>query len=159
VQFPQNQPMFVRLPIKFSGVNAGALIRLRFGEQVKDYTVGGAESGWLTAPLTLEFTDRSWYKKFAINSGQIKLEVHGMTGGTIWVDNWIVCPAINFNGLWYAPCAAQTPFKVGDRYYFTDTANDLNSIIQRFFVQHTGVAMPSDTNASAITWAEPVFHT
>lgn len=159
VQFPQNQPMFVRLPIKFSGVNAGAFIRMRFGEQVKDYTVGGAESGWLVAPLTLEFTDRSWYKKFAINSGQIRLEVHGMTTGTIWVDNWIVCPAINFDGLWYVPCAGATPFKVGDRYYFTDTANDANAIIQRFFVQHTGVALPSDTNASAITWADPIYHT
>lgn len=159
VQFPQNQPMIVSLPIKIVGVNAGALIRLVFGEQKKDYTVTGAESGWLARTLTLEFSDRSWYKKFAKNGGQVRLEVHGLSAGTIYADNWVVCPAIPFDGLWYAPLAGATPFKVADNYYFADTANDLNSIIQRLFVAHTGVALPSDTNSSAISWQEPTYHT
>lgn len=156
-QFPSDRPMLFRCPIKPIGVNAGCLIKLVVGEQVVTYTVTGAEADWVLS-LVIERSNRSWYKQFAKNGGRFQLEVHGMSAGTIWADNAIAAVATPFNGLWYAMCAGSTPFKVGDKYTFTHTCLD-NGIIQRFCVQHSGVYLPMDTNASAITWSDPIFHT
>jgi hypothetical protein len=157
-QFPQTSPMLIRVPYNRSigAANAGTLIRLRCGEQVKNITLA-AESGWRDE-LRIEFSNRAWYKQFAKDGGRIQIEVHGLTSGYILFDNVLVAPFQPFDGLWYAPCAGATPFKVGDTYTFTDTAVDA-AINQRFLVQYTGVYLPHSANASAITWAEPVFTT
>jgi hypothetical protein len=155
-QFAGATPFVIRVPLLLSGVNAGALFRLRFGEQIADYIATGAEADWVF--VLIEMTDRCWYNKFAKDGGMLKLEVHGMSAGTAWADNILTAPFQPFSGLWYAPCAGETPFKKGDSYYFTDEAED-DAIIQRCLVQYTGVYLPHDNNLSAITWDEPVFHT
>lgn len=157
-QFPKVVPMLVRVPLLITGVNAGTLIQLEFGEQVIPYTVTGAETDWIF--LVLDTNDRSWYKKFAKDGGRLAIRVHGMSAGTINADNVICAQFQPFDGLWFAPCAGELPFKNGDSYAVTILAqDDDDAIIQRELVRNTGVYLPHDTNASAITWDEPVFHT
>jgi hypothetical protein len=156
-QFPNGAPMLVRVPWKRNGANAGAEVWVRFGEQVAKVTLGGAESGWQTS-LYIELSDRAWYRNYAKNGGVLAVEIHGLSAGSIKIDNIIVAPKVKFAGLWFAPCAGQTPFKVGDRYYVTDTCPD-TSIIQRQIVLATEMYLPHDSNSSAITWPDPVAHT
>lgn len=156
-QFAAGTPFILRVPYngEIGTLNAGAQIWLRAGEQVKIVTYA-SEAGWNF--VVMELSDRAWYKKFAKNGGTISVEIHGYVSGSVKIDNIIVAPMIPFDGLWYAPCAGSTPFKVGDNYYCTDTAIE-DAILQRFFVQHTGIMLPHSANASAITWADPVTHT
>ena len=156
-QFSATSPMIVRAPWKIVGANAGAQVWLEFGEQVSKVDIGGAESGWQTT-LKIELSDRSWYKKFAKNGGKLAISVHGLTAGTVKFDNIIVAPQINFDGLWYAPCAGQTPWKVGDNYYVTDICAE-DAINQRNLVYETGIYLPHSRNVSDITWADSVPHT
>jgi hypothetical protein len=156
-QFGSSTPFIIRVPFKRNGANANSEIWLEIGEQVQKYVMTGAESGWKT-DLVLELSDRAWYKHIAKNGGKLAVSVHGLNTGSIKVDNILVAPCIPFDGLWFASCAGATPFKKGDNYYRTITAvND--AILQRMFVQHTGVPLPAAVNASDITWPDPVAHT
>lgn len=156
-QFPNGAPMIVRVPWKQVGVNAGAEIWLRFGEQVAKVTLTGGESGWQTS-LYIELSDRAWYRNYAKNGGVLGIEVHGLSAGYVKVDNVLCAAKVKFAGLWFAPCAGQTPWRVGDRYYVTDTCPDTN-IVQRELVRNTKIYLPHAVNASDVTWDEPTPHT
>ena len=161
-QFNPNVPMFVRIAINKSvGSGSGGAVTLTFGDQTTSVSVAALAAGWNMLVLPLDM--RCWYKNFASSSPVLSIEWDSRSSGYLLIDDVVLAPFTNFDGLWYAITSngssqSPAPNLINDTFAFTDTENLAVGKIQRTIWRTTGMYLPAAVS-SGITWTDPANFT
>lgn len=144
-------PMYAQLAYNRLSTGADGTLEFHVGaiSATKDLSTAGA-TGWEI--LSLAIGQNSWYKNLKENDLDIKIKLSGGATFGVRVDDVIVTPFTFFDGTWYCPMGAATPFLRDDVFTWSDSATD--SVIQRWLWRMFGRYLPHSTGGG-ITIADP----
>jgi hypothetical protein len=150
LQWNPNIPLFAQIAYNRQVGTCDGTLTLKIGS-VSATVVLAAQTGWNILTWPASFNKDCWHKNWNTSDPGIEVQLSGRTGGTLLVDDLIVSPWVNFDGLWYAPVGGVTPFLRNDSISWTDT--EVGAILQTFFWRAFGRHLPS--TAGAPSWTEP----
>lgn len=143
-------PYYCQIAYNRSAGSGDGTLTLTLGNVSSSVSLGGASSGWQI--LRIALNGDGWYKQWAKNGGQLKIEIGSNTTGYTLIDDVIFAPMQAFDGGWYALVGGATPWVMGDTFSFTDSCTD--SVLQRMFWLLFGRYLPHSTGGT-VTWSDP----
>lgn len=153
-QFDPTTPYFIQVALNKSvGSGSGGSIILTFGDQTATIALASMSAGWNL--LKIGLSDDNWFKLFMGTAPTLKVEWDSASSGYILVDDIVIGPMQNFDGLWYAPVGGAVPFIVFDTATFTDTEDLTKGKIQRAFFDYEGLYLPATASTTSVTWSDP----
>jgi hypothetical protein len=148
-----NVPIYAQVNFKREGACDGNL-KIKIGSVTSTVALV-AQSGWTIH--TFVITTNAWMKNWdAVGSDPttngITLEWSDRTGGTLYIDDFLLGPYQNLDGAWIAAVGAATPFVLRDVFTFTDTSTD-TGIVQTQLAKAYHFYLPHASSGN--TWTEP----
>ena len=156
LQWNPNLPLFARIAYNREVGTGDGTLTLKIGS-ISASVVLAAQTGWnmLTWPgdgsggVLMDY--RAWHKNWNTTNPGIEVQLAGRTTGSVLVDDLIISPYANFDGLWYSVVGGSTPFLRNDSLSWTDS--EVGSVLQYFFWLAFGRYLPSTTGAPS--WTDP----
>lgn len=147
-------PLYIQIAYNRSVGAADGRLTLQVGNASIDVVLA-AQTGWNLLIMTLD--KRLFPRNFAnLNDPVVKITWSGRTTGTLLVDDLIMCPMTQIDGIWHAVIGGATPFIGNNRDVFTwtDALAGADSILQQWFWKLYGGYLPH-SSVGAETWADP----
>lgn len=129
-----------------SGGAGSGTLTLHWGSVSQALAVS-AQTSWNRFPITMD--KKLYFRNWREDEVEFKID-WVRTGGSILIDKVIFMPMTYFNGRWFICLGGQTPFKIGDKFTWTNTITT-DSIIQKWFAILYNISFP---HASSPTWAD-----
>lgn len=151
-------PIHIQVAVHKGTATAGTF-QVYFGSVASPVlNLADLSAGWniirLNGINTVGGIDENWYKKIKTNVAadqRIAIEVTGMTAGQfIRIDDVVIAPFTQFDGLWYAIVGGSNKSLVEDKYTMTDT--EVGAIVQFWLWWATGMTLP---HSGSPTWLDP----
>lgn len=125
-------------------VTAGTLT-IRMGSQSVSVDLATAGANWQI--LEIAINQNVWFENFNEDSLDIQIQLTGLAGTYLVVDDVTFVPWTAHDGTWWIVFPGRTPFKVEDEFTGTDTiASD--SVVQRTIVHRHGRFVPHSATPS-----------
>lgn len=131
------------------GSGSGATITLTLGSVTASVAVGST-TGWQTLEISLP---SGWLDQWNTTDPTVAVEVSGLSSGYVLVDDVILAPYTQFDGLWYLALGGRTKFLRDDVFTFTDTGGT-GGVINYWLWWTYGKYLPHATGG-AETWSDP----
>lgn len=155
-QWNPNIPLFARIAFNRQVYSGDGVLTLKIGSISATVTLA-AQTGWnmLTWPgdgsggVLMDY--RAWHKNWNTSDPGVEVELASNTTGDVLVDDLIISPYSNFDGLWYSAVGGSTPFLRNDSFSWTDT--EVGAVLQHFFWRAFGRYLPSTTGTPS--WTDP----
>lgn len=142
-----NLPYFLRLWYnKTPGAVTAGTLTIRMGSQSASVNLAVAGAGWQKLDLTID--QNLWFPNFDEEDLDIEIEVTGLTGTYLLVDDATFVPWSTHDGSWYLLLPGRTPFLFEDLFTWSNTGTATAGRIQRtlnFFFRRF---LPSDATPS-----------
>lgn len=132
-----------------AGSGSGATVTLTLGSQTASVAVGST-TGWNTLEIAL---DKGWFRQWNQTDPTVAVEITGLSSGYVLLDDLILVPMTQFDGLWYTALGGATKFVRDDTFTFTDTGGT-SGVINYWLWWTYGLHLPHATGGNE-TWSDP----
>lgn len=144
----RTRPYVVQIAFKRESSCDGTLT-LSVGAQSEAVTLS-AQSGWTVLRMTIG--TKCWPANWDQNDVKLSIALASNTTGTLLVDDVVVMPMVQHDGLFYIPVGGSTRFLNGDVFTFADS--ETGAIIQRWISRGwPGRYLPAVPDATQVTAA------
>jgi hypothetical protein len=151
--FDQNTPWYCQLAWNRELYTASGTLQITLGG-VTASVVAAAQTGWQILRIVLG--QNNWPKKWNTTDPKVRVD-WTRTGGTIAIDDFMLVPMTNIDGLWCCPVGGRTKWLapkaagVADVYTWTNALVGSDSIIQYWLNKAYRRQLPHTTGAPTIT--------
>lgn len=151
-EFNPGIPVWCQVAYNRSIGGADGTLTFKVGSRSVTANLGAAGAGWNL--LTIGGDQYSWYQNLKQNDFTVEI---GVTGGATFncrIDDIRIVPYEFYNGTWWAPIGAVTPWLLNDIFTWTDALSTTEGKIM-FMLFMLGLAGKSWPSAAVPTIADP----
>ena len=154
IQFDTTIPYLWHIAYKPTASATGNVTIKIGGDSVKTTAFdGSANSDWQVA------TNSLFFRNFNEEDPDIEIAVTSLSGGQVYLDDFIFAPMSEFNGLYYLIVGGEEPFLKGDGFSLTVSQSSKVGLVNEWLWKAYNKYLPCEAspNASAVPkdWIDP----
>ena len=146
-------PMYFQIAFNRAVGSGDGNLNISLGSKTTTVALA-AQTGWNI--LRMALGQNNWFRRFNQTSMTVTVSIDARTTGYTLVDDFILAPFYEFDGVFFCPVGGATPFLRDDSLTCTDT--EAGAVVQYWLWQMFGeewwAYLPAN-EAAGETWADP----